>query len=262
MARKKKKKAGSAPAAEIAPAPRPAPPARKGSPLVTVLTVLLILVGIADLFLWGLAGYYLLQSTRSQPSGGDVQSVPAGGTTAQSPSAGGTAPQSAPAAAGTSPQSTPAGGAASPAPPTPGGGDDAAAREALEAYIQSVSTIVTLEDQVQASFGSVSGTNFTDDPTMYTEITENTVPLCQQLNEAVLAINPSDPEIAQAHEIYRDYVTSYLNALTMLSSALSNQDVDQVTRANEMINATNDLANDFQQALQTLASQRGVTLNN
>lgn len=48
----------------------------------------------------------------------------------------------------------------------------------------------------------------------------------------------------------------------MLSSALSNQDVDQVTRANEMINATNDLANDFQQALQTLASQRGVTLNN
>lgn len=185
MARKKKKKTDSAPAVETAPAERPAPPARKGSPLVTVLTVLLILVGIADLFLWGLAGYYLLQGPQTPSGGGTVQSAPAGGTSAQS------------APAGASPQSTPPGGAASPAPPTPGGGDDAAGREALEAYIQSVSTIVTLEDQVQASFGSVSGTNFTDDPTMYTEITENTVPLCQQLNEAVLAINPSDPEIAR-----------------------------------------------------------------
>ena len=35
-------------------------PPRKGSPLLAFLTVLLILVGVADLALWGLAGFYFL----------------------------------------------------------------------------------------------------------------------------------------------------------------------------------------------------------
>lgn len=46
--------------AQAEPAASPAAPdtARKDSPLLTVLTVLLIVVGIVDLGLWGLAGYY------------------------------------------------------------------------------------------------------------------------------------------------------------------------------------------------------------
>lgn len=52
-------------AAEQAAAPEPAAasaPARKGNSLMIFLTVLLILVGITDLVLWGVAGYYLLRS--------------------------------------------------------------------------------------------------------------------------------------------------------------------------------------------------------
>ena len=52
-------------AAEQAAAPEPAAasaPARKGSSLMIFLTVLLILVGITDLVLWGVAGYYFLRS--------------------------------------------------------------------------------------------------------------------------------------------------------------------------------------------------------
>ena len=45
--------------AQTAPAAADAP--QKGSPLLTVLTVLLVLVGVADLALWGLAVYYLLR---------------------------------------------------------------------------------------------------------------------------------------------------------------------------------------------------------
>lgn len=249
MAKKKKKKTDPAPAAP----PPAAGPAPKGGPLLAILTVLLILIGIADLFLWGLAGYYLIQSTRSQPSGGTVQSAPAGGTTAQSLSAAG----------GTLPQNTPSGGAASPAPPTPpsAGGDGAAAREALEAYIQSLSTAFQLDNQMQESYQSVAGTNYTDDETTYTEISERTLPLCQQLNEAVLAITPSDPEISQLHGIFRDYVTKYVNALSMLTSAIVDQDTSQLTQANDLINEASDLVVSYHQTLQTLASQRGVSLN-
>lgn len=52
-------------------APRPEAPAqaasapaekakKKDGPALTVLTVLLVLVGVADLALWGLAGFYFL----------------------------------------------------------------------------------------------------------------------------------------------------------------------------------------------------------
>ncbi len=46
--------------------PVPAPEApnrnRKGSPLLVILTVLLTLVGITDLVLWGVVGYYFLRN--------------------------------------------------------------------------------------------------------------------------------------------------------------------------------------------------------
>lgn len=46
--------------------PRAAPAASdtspKGSPLLVFLTVLLTLVGITDLILWGVVGYYVLRS--------------------------------------------------------------------------------------------------------------------------------------------------------------------------------------------------------
>ena len=42
-------------------APAPAEKAKKkDGPALTVLTVLLVLVGVADLALWGLAGFYFL----------------------------------------------------------------------------------------------------------------------------------------------------------------------------------------------------------
>ena len=42
-------------------APDPAEkPKKKDGPALTVLTVLLVLVGVADLALWGLAGFYFL----------------------------------------------------------------------------------------------------------------------------------------------------------------------------------------------------------
>ncbi len=59
------------PAAAASAAPD-APP-RKGSPLLVFLTVLLILVGIADVVLWGVVGYYAIQNYQSGSGGDSVQ---------------------------------------------------------------------------------------------------------------------------------------------------------------------------------------------
>ena len=41
--------------------PEPPEKARKGNPLLLALTVLLVVVGVVDLALWGLAGFYFLR---------------------------------------------------------------------------------------------------------------------------------------------------------------------------------------------------------
>ena len=224
MAKKVTNPSQSAPAVDRA--------ARDGSPLLVVLTVILILIGIIDVVLWGVVGYYALQGTQ--------QSVPPNGA----------ADGGEPAASNGEPASD---GEAS---------DSAEKREALMAYIQELAEIEPLEAEVMESFASVSGTNYTDDDTMYAEITERTLPLCQQMNEKVLEIVSGDPEIEELCKMHRDYVTKWLNALGTLASALSNQDTAQATEANNQINAANDLAADFQQAVRSLAEERNVTLNN
>lgn len=92
---------------ETAPEPAPAPvyrpaavpaaaplraetPARKGSPLLTFLIVLLILVGIADVILWGIVGYYSLQNYLNG-GGGEPSGVTISGTLTQGASDSGAA---------------------------------------------------------------------------------------------------------------------------------------------------------------------------
>lgn len=65
----------AAPAATAVPAASADPntPPRKGSPLLVFLTVLLILVGIIDVILWGVAGYYFLRSAGNGTGGEQAQ---------------------------------------------------------------------------------------------------------------------------------------------------------------------------------------------
>lgn len=214
------------------PEPVSADDSRRNSPLVVFLTVLLILVGMIESALLGIAGYCAFQNSRGVGGGATVQSVPSGGTASNSGAASG-------------------GGQAS---------DGAEAQEALTSYIQQMSGVLEQAQAVTDSFGSVSGTSYTDDESMYNEVSQNTIPLCQRLNEMALAITTRDAEISSLHATFRDYVTKMLNALGMLTSALSEQDAARSAEANDLINEANDLATSYQQQLQRLAQQRGVSL--
>lgn len=69
--------AATAVPAAAAPAAAPAAPdaPRKGSSLLVFLTVLLILVGIIDVILWGVAGYYLLRNAGNGTGGASAQTT-------------------------------------------------------------------------------------------------------------------------------------------------------------------------------------------
>ena len=235
--------AQAAPAAPPATAPEAvltaalsAPPAtpetkQKSSPLLVFLTVLLILVGIIDAMLWGVAGYYLLQKNVQIGSGGGaVQSASSGGAPAQDGS-------------GSDVSS-----------------DDAAKREAMEAYIREMAKIADLETEVLASHNSVVAENYTDDAAVYAEFTGRTLSLCQQLVEKSSAISSDDPEIAELHKIYQDWAKLFLDSITTMISAIDNQDQAGSDEYEKLRNEASQLENRYKQGLQTLAKERGVSL--
>ena len=213
-----------------------APPAtpetkQKSSPLLVFLTVLLILVGIIDAMLWGVAGYYLLQKNVQIGSGGGaVQSASSGGAPAQDGS-------------GSDVSS-----------------DDAAKREAMEAYIREMAKIADLETEVLASHNSVVAENYTDDAAVYAEFTGRTLSLCQQLVEKSSAISSDDPEIAELHKIYQDWANLLLDSITTMISAIDNQDQAGSDEYEKLRNEASQLENRYKQGLQTLAKERGVSL--
>lgn len=204
---------------------------REGSPLLAFLIVLLILVGIADMILWGVVGYYFLQNDRNSSGGAPVQTTPAAVTPSGAEETG-----------------------------SPADGDEVK-REALIAYIEELNEIAPLEDAMRESLASVIGTNYTDDAVMYAEITERTLPLCQQMNERILEIVPGDAEIGALCEMHRNYATKCLNALNAILSALDNQDDAQFDEANSLLNETFSMGPDFRLTLQRLAEERNVPLN-
>ena len=226
--------ADSVPASPAA-APAASPPAashaaRKSSPLLPILTVFLIMVGIADAILWGVAGYYFFQNSKSETPA--AQDVSAGGAPAQN------------TASGDGETSD----------------DDEAKREALEAYIREMVKIVDLETEVLASHNSVVAENYTDDATLYAEFTGRTLSLCQQLVEKSSAISSDDPEIAELHKIYQDWANLLLDSITTMISAIDNQDQAGSDQYEKLRNEASQLENRYKQGLQTLAKERGVSL--
>lgn len=208
---------------------------QKVGSVLTVLIVLLVLVGVADLLLWGVVGYYAARGDQRESDAGTVQSVPVSDPVPSPPSGETAVPAEVPAS-------------------------DEEKQEALLAYLRGMAELERLETEALKSYGSVSGTNYTDDAAMYAEISEHTLPLSQRLDAQAAAIAPSDSEIAELHGLYRDYASKYLSALTVLASALGSQDAAQAAEANSLINEANDLALRYQQALQGLAGLRGVAL--
>lgn len=205
---------------------------RKGGPLLVFLIVCLVLVGVLDLILWISIGYTLLGGPSGDNAGNPV------------------------------PRASASGGAV--ASEAPAGEEDASeeGREALLAYIQDMAEPGNLENAFRESQDNALGDgDIEDTDAAYAELSERAIPLCRQLNEAVRAISPSDPDISALHALYLDYAAKALEGLETQASALSRQDAGQASAAKDLINEANELGASFEQTLRALARERGVDLN-
>ena len=134
-------------------------------------------------------------------------------------------------------------------------------QEALLDYINNdVAELGTIEEELLASYESVSGENYTDDLEMYTEFTSNTSDLARNLNEKAVEIAEeiTDEEILEVHRLYMNYSNKFMSVINLMISALENQDITLAVEANEKLNEANNYALDFRKALSRLAEKRDV----
>lgn len=134
-------------------------------------------------------------------------------------------------------------------------------QDALLQYINvDMVELVEIEEDLLYSYESVTGDNYSSDLETYNEFYDNTILLARELNDAAvtLSFSISDSEILDVHRIYMDYSNKFLSTLSIMISALENQDYTQLAEANEKLNEANNLALDYQQALLDLAEKYDI----
>lgn len=142
-----------------------------------------------------------------------------------------------------------------------GGGTNGNTQDAILQYInKDLVPIAELETTMLNSYSSVSGSNYTDDQTMYNTIVNTTLPLAKQLNEKALSLvnTIDDPELLMVHKKYVEYSSKMVSSFALMVTALDTQDVTMVTNANEKLNEANSAGIDFKAELTNLAKKYNV----
>ena len=121
--------------------------------------------------------------------------------------------------------------------------------------------ISDLEDGVVEGYGSVSGNNFVDDYTTYTEISDNVLPLSLQLIEEAENISLETKEVREVHEKLIDSYTTNQSAMELLVAAIDTEDYDLITQANEKFDAARKLQREFNAELEDLCEEHDVELS-
>ncbi len=138
-----------------------------------------------------------------------------------------------------------------------------ATQDAILDYInEDVVALGTIEAELLTSYGSVTGANYISDAVTYAEFTSKTLGLAQSLNNeaAQMAGTITDERVMEVHKLYMDYSTKFLNVIIIMISAIEDQDVAQVTQANEILNEANQLAMDYSTALRALADEYEIEI--
>ncbi len=139
---------------------------------------------------------------------------------------------------------------------------DTAKQDAILKYVnEDLASILELETKFIESYESVSGENYTDDATMYTELVNNTSIYARDLSNAVtnLADSITDADLLAIHKLYMEATTKNSAAITTMISALENADYAQVSTANELLGEASSLLVDYRTKLTALAEENGVT---
>lgn len=144
--------------------------------------------------------------------------------------------------------------------PAPGNTAGVSVQDDLLDYINVELVKVTdLENEAVSAYESVSGTNYTNDNTMYQTMVNTVIPKYEQFLSILESIEPETQEVMDIHQTFLDGARLQMDGFNLVVEALEKQDRDLVNTANEKLNQGKSYIDQFQSDLQALAQENGVT---
>lgn len=129
-------------------------------------------------------------------------------------------------------------------------------------YINNeLSKIAELDERIASGYESVSGENYVDDYTTYTEISDNALPLLIELIDKLEDISPQTEEVRGLNEkLIERYSVSH-SGMILLLSAIEKKDSSIIVEANEKFDKGKRLQREFDAELEALCEKHDVELS-
>lgn len=125
--------------------------------------------------------------------------------------------------------------------------------------VQSPS-LVDKEDRIFSDYGSVAGTNYTDDTTMYDKLTKDVIPDMKDLIKELENLKLDTTEVKNVHQKWIDAAKMQLKGFEALKTALEQQSTAGVDQANEYFDKATSMYGDHETAIENLAKDHNVEL--
>lgn len=93
---------------------------------------------------------------------------------------------------------------------------------------------------------------------MYLMLRDEVLPVAREWSEATEDIEVETEEVREVHELYIKMVNENCSGMTLMLSALENQDYAQITQANEKLDSARKLGRDYQAELSKLMEEHDV----
>ena len=122
--------------------------------------------------------------------------------------------------------------------------DGLATVDAAVDYTQALSGLQETEAALLERYDSVTGANFIDDQTLYTELVA-LVPDVQAFIAELEAIPTGTPEIAALHEVLIDAWNQQVRGMTLSIAALEEQSASKLAEANDALSQGRSLLRNY-----------------
>ncbi|MGG1629339.1 hypothetical protein [Rossellomorea sp. NRS-1567] len=137
---------------------------------------------------------------------------------------------------------------------------DADKQKAILQFInEDIYKVAEYEVVAFQSLASVSGVNFTDDPTVYKELTRNTIPAYEKALKEAKDIEAEIPELEVMTDRIVTATQTFYDALILEKKAIEDQDEDLINQSNAKIEEYYKLVEAYHSDMKVLAEEYGVT---
>lgn len=109
------------------------------------------------------------------------------------------------------------------------------------------------------SLASVSGVNYTDDPTVYNELISNTIPAYEKALKEAMGIEAEIPELEVMTDRIVTATQTFYDALILEKKAIEDQDESLINESNAKMEEYYKLVEAYHSDMKLLAEEYGVT---